>query len=137
MNVIDKLKAIEPTEDPSPSERLAVESARAERMNPKDQNMPEDVGVFPVKFAQRVHELLTPQTIGLGDIVSLGFNDGEYDCATVCQIHTDGTVDLFRPYTHTADFSYTGGVICYVGIENISRANPNRLRLIRKGPPLK
>lgn len=73
----------------------------------------------------------------LGDIVSVGFAGGEYDCATVSQVHADGTVDLFRPYTHTADFSYTGGVICYVGIETIKNANPARLRLIRKGSPLR
>ena len=30
---------------------------------------------------------------------------------------TDDSVTFFRPYTHTGDFSYTGGVICYVGIE--------------------
>ena len=29
----------------------------------------------------------------------------------------NGNVTFFRPFTHTADFSYTGGVICYVGIE--------------------
>lgn len=30
---------------------------------------------------------------------------------------TDEEVTLFRPYGVTADFSYTGGVICYVGVE--------------------
>ena len=35
---------------------------------------------------------------------------------TVKQIK-DGFITFFRPYTHTADFSHTGGVICYVGIE--------------------
>ena len=30
---------------------------------------------------------------------------------------TDKTVTLFRPYATTADFSYTGGVIPYIGIE--------------------
>ncbi len=29
----------------------------------------------------------------------------------------NGMVTLFRPYTQTADFSYTGGVICYIGFE--------------------
>lgn len=29
----------------------------------------------------------------------------------------DGNITFFRPYVHTADFSYTGGVICYIGIE--------------------
>jgi hypothetical protein len=32
----------------------------------------------------------------------------------------DGTVELFRPYGTTADFSCTGGVICYTGIEDIT-----------------
>jgi len=29
----------------------------------------------------------------------------------------DGRIQFFRPYTHTADFSHTGGVICYIGLE--------------------
>jgi hypothetical protein len=29
----------------------------------------------------------------------------------------DGAITFFRPYPHTADFSSTGGVICYIGIE--------------------
>ena len=45
--------------------------------------------------------------------------DGMIGVATVSQIK-DGMVHFFRPYTHTADFSYTGGVICYVGIEQWS-----------------
>jgi hypothetical protein len=78
----------------------------------------------------------TPQPeIGLGDVVKCG--EGAYMTATVCKVNEDGTVDLFRPYTHTADFSYTGGVICYVGIEDIKSANPARLTLIEKGQKLK
>ena len=38
---------------------------------------------------------------------------------TVKQIK-DGMITFFRPYTHTNDFSYTGGVICYVGVEEWS-----------------
>ena len=37
----------------------------------------------------------------------------------VKQIKND-EITFFRPYAHTADFSYTGGVICYVGIEEFS-----------------
>ncbi len=40
----------------------------------------------------------------------------ENGITTVKQI-ADGKVSMFRPYTHTASFSDTGGVICYVGIE--------------------
>lgn len=32
---------------------------------------------------------------------------------------TDDTVTIFRPYATTADFSYTGGVIPYIGIEEV------------------
>jgi len=31
-----------------------------------------------------------------------------------------GTIRVFRPYVQTADFSYTDGVICYIGIEEFS-----------------
>jgi hypothetical protein len=87
-------------------------------------------------LASAVNKLAQSREIGLGDVVSLGWNDG-YDNATVCKVHEDGTVDLFRPYTHTADYSYTGGVICYVGIERCDRVDPSRLRLLRKSQPLK
>lgn len=40
----------------------------------------------------------------------------ELGVSTVKQIK-DGAITFFRPYTHTADFSYTGGVICYIGTE--------------------
>lgn len=40
----------------------------------------------------------------------------EWNVAIVKQI-TATDVVLFRPYGTCADFSYTGGVICYVGIE--------------------
>lgn len=73
--------------------------------------------------------------IELGDVVSM--NDGPFMDCTVCKVNEDGTVNLFRPYVHTADFSYTGGVICYVGIENINSVNPANLNLIQKGQKLK
>ncbi len=62
--------------------------------------------------------------IELGDVVSLGWGDG-YSTGTIARVHTDGTVDVFRPYTATADFSMAGGegssaVICYVGIEEVN-----------------
>jgi hypothetical protein len=39
-----------------------------------------------------------------------------WNVAIVKQI-TATDVVLFRPYGTTADFSYTGGVICYIGTE--------------------
>lgn len=77
------------------------------------------------------------QTIGLGDVVSLQWSDG-YDNGTISQVHKDGTVDVFRPYTHTAGFSCAGreegssAVICYLGTETVRGANPERMKLLRK-----
>lgn len=45
--------------------------------------------------------------------------DGPWNCAIVRQIK-EGQVFLFRPYGETADFSYVGGVIPYIGIEEYS-----------------
>jgi hypothetical protein len=81
--------------------------------------------------------------LNLGDIVSFQWAGDGYGIGTVCQVHKDGTVDVFRPYTHTADFSCAGSeegsiaVICYVGIEKVRHVNPTSLKLLRKGDPLK
>ncbi len=40
-----------------------------------------------------------------------------WDTTIVTQVK-NGMVHLWRPYGTTADFSYTGGVIPYVGIES-------------------
>jgi hypothetical protein len=82
------------------------------------------------------------KTIGLGDVVSFKWTDG-YDNGTVCQVHKDGTVDVFRPYTHSADFSCMGrhegssSVICYIGTEVVKDIQPDRLALLRKCKPLR
>jgi len=79
------------------------------------------------------------ESIGLGDVVSLSMSPG-YNVGTVCQVHRDGTVDVFRPYTHTADFSMAGseegssGVICYVGTDIVRHINTDRLTLLHKCP---
>jgi hypothetical protein len=91
------------------------------------------------------------ETFALGDIVALGWDDlGEtctwndgYNHATVSAVHADGTINLYRPYTATADFSMSGGrdgssaVICYVGIEEIKNRSTRGLKLLRKGSPLR
>lgn len=80
--------------------------------------------------------------IGLGDIISFRWHEG-YDIGTVCQIHADGTVDVFRPYTHAADFSCSGrkagslSVLCYVGVETVKDVQPRNLTLVRKGAALR
>ena len=76
--------------------------------------------------------------LGLGDIVHLGWSDGYAD-GTVCAVHDDGSVDVFRPFVHTSDFSYGGGdngtsrICCYIGIEIVTRLQPHtNVKLLRK-----
>lgn len=73
--------------------------------------------------------------LNLGDVVRV-WNDDAYGDATVKQIK-DGQVTFFRPYVQTADFSYTGGVICYLGFEEFTRFLDDTVELVRKGRPLK
>jgi hypothetical protein len=47
--------------------------------------------------------------------------DGPYGTAIVKKIE-DGLITFFRPYGANASFSYTGGVICYMGIEEFTRS---------------
>lgn len=75
--------------------------------------------------------------IGLGDTVALGWADG-FDNGTVSHVHADGTVNVFRPFVHTADFSCAGGeegssqVMCYIGFEIVKHANPGYMVILRK-----
>jgi hypothetical protein len=73
--------------------------------------------------------------LSLGDIVDLGWTDG-YSVATVKNISKDGEITLFRPYVHTSDFSHSGGVSCYVGIEEFQICG-GTVTLLKKGQPLK
>jgi len=64
-------------------------------------------------------QIITPKDMQLDDTVRMVRPSNEvaaFDTCIVEQIK-DGKVKLFRPYGTTADFSYTGGVICYIGIE--------------------
>ncbi len=77
----------------------------------------------------------------LGDTVRLGWDDGYAD-GTVSHVHTDGTIDVFRPYTHHSSVSYAGRdgssrVICYVGIEESKNINPERVKVLRKAGPIR
>lgn len=56
--------------------------------------------------------------LNLGDHVRLE-NMADWNHAIVKQI-TDDSIHFFRPYGVTADFSYTGGVMCYTGVEEWS-----------------
>jgi hypothetical protein len=78
---------------------------------------------------------------GLGDTVRLNWADGYAD-GTVSHIHPDGTIDVFRPYTHHSGVSYAGRegssrVICYVGIEECKNMNPYMVTVLKKSLPLR
>ena len=60
------------------------------------------------------NEPIAAKDLKLGDTILTG--KGPWQTAIVKKISSDG-IHLFRPYGLTADFSYTGGVICYTGIE--------------------
>lgn len=77
----------------------------------------------------------------LGDTVRLNWEDGYAD-GTVSHVHPDGTIDVFRPYTHHSDVQYAGRegssrVICYVGIEECKHMNPDRVKVLKKAGPLR
>ena len=75
--------------------------------------------------------------LALGDTVRLSPGCDPFRDATVKQV-ADGCVTLFRPFVNTADFSYTGGVCCYIGIEEWKiPANDGPIELVRPGRPLK
>jgi len=60
------------------------------------------------------NKLMRTAELQLGDEIQL-FN-GPFGHAIVTKID-GGAVHYFRPYATTADFSYTGGVIPYIGVE--------------------
>ena len=52
----------------------------------------------------------------IGDVVKHSDYETSFDSMTVIN-KTDEIVKFFRPYVSLADFTYTGGVIPYIGIE--------------------
>ena len=52
----------------------------------------------------------------LADTVRTTEGDVPWACGTIVQVSSN-TVRIFRVYGITADFSYTGGVIPYIGVE--------------------
>ena len=60
--------------------------------------------------------MLRADELQLGDVVK-SF-DGPFNSSIVQKIDQERkSVKLFRPYGVSKNFSYTGGVICYTGIE--------------------
>lgn len=60
--------------------------------------------------------LIPARDLQLGDVVDALPHDTPWSTATVTKI-TDDSVQFHRPYGHTEDWSYTGGVIFYTGLE--------------------
>lgn len=53
----------------------------------------------------------------LGDVIRVpSMPDAPWNTGIVKNV-SEGRIEIFRPYGTTADFTYTGGVICYTGIE--------------------
>jgi hypothetical protein len=72
----------------------------------------------------------------LADVIQLEAINA-YHTATVKRIE-HGSVTLFRPYVQTEDFSYAGGVICYIGIEQfIINPRPDETFLVLERKELK
>jgi hypothetical protein len=79
-------------------------------------------------------ELIKVRELKLADKVRLF--DQAYGDATVKQIKEDCVI-LTRPYVQTADFSYTGGVITYIGIEEVTLSLSAVVHLLERGGELK
>ena len=78
--------------------------------------------------------MLVPiKDLKLGDVVRLGLSG--YEDATVYRQNPDGSVQVWRSYVTTADFSYTGGVIPYLGIEDFALSGRDVER-VREGKEL-
>lgn len=69
-------------------------------------------------FAKDTTTKIKMSELRLADTVRSPFIQ-PYNIMTVKQIE-NGQVTFFRPYVHTSDFAHTGGVICYIGIEEFT-----------------
>lgn len=83
-------------------------------------------------------QLIATNALQLADIIRLSPEPEPFADAIVNMITVD-EVHCIRPYMHHADFSYTGGVICYTGHDTfkLSRTQTNIVLLVRKGPALR
>ena len=82
-----------------------------------------------MSISNRLPEKIKAKNLKLADIVRL---NGQPFSDMIVKKATEETVTFFRPYGVTADFSYTGGVICYTGVEEftVDRDNPSEFELI-------
>lgn len=69
----------------------------------------------------------------LGDTVSLADHPAAYMTADVIKIEGE-EITLYRPYVHTSDFEYSGGLTPYIGIEQfkIYRYSDKTVTLLRR-----
>lgn len=67
-----------------------------------------------------VGDVILPKAMLLRDVVSIVREREEYFPYATCSVRNidDDWVYLFRPYVRTDDFSYIGGVIALIGIED-------------------
>lgn len=80
-------------------------------------------------------KLMLPATVPvtflqLRDVVRLDLE--AWADAIVHRIDADGTVHVRRPYMHAADFSYTGGVITTIGLEDFPMRPVGDITLVRR-----
>lgn len=73
----------------------------------------------------------TGADLRLGDVVQTAFTSEPYNDATVKTINGD-KITLVRPYIHTSDFTYTGGVIPYIGYEEYTIFGTSPVRVVRE-----
>lgn len=62
------------------------------------------------------NKIVKANELQLADVVRLAFDFEQPFATCIVKQIKDGTITLFRPYGAHADFSHTGGVICYTGI---------------------
>lgn len=89
---------------------------------------------MPDQTKQALPRPILSKDMQLADVVRFPSFERTWNVSIVKQV-TDTEVTIFRPYGTTADFSYIGGVICYIGIEeyNVSRdSNIEYILLERK-----
>jgi hypothetical protein len=65
----------------------------------------------------------------LGDVVQCF--DAPWGTGIVKKIGEDGAT-IFRPYGTTADFAYSGGVLCYVGTEEYTVSRNSEIVLYER-----
>lgn len=85
------------------------------------------------------NEYVSPIGMKLADTIRFE-STSQYNDAMVYRIDTDRqVVCLRRPYMTHADFSYTGGVIPYIGTEDVELhlLSSVTYRRVRRGPKLK